>query len=637
MNGFKWNKKRVFVVLGIIFILFTSILLEVFVFNYRYWTNERCISERLSLQDDKVVLHDIKKKGNKYEITGDNPYFTINKSGYCTYIEIKSDEKLPEYQINVQHMQKNRVVKNKVHSISNLYKDSSILEIKNDLRNVRFVPQIINNDDSTCFSVLSLNVDNQFVVNYYRIAVFFSSMLLLVILVFFYQRIGTKLHLYFLLIIIFIGINIAVINPVNHSYDEREHFIRAYELSYLDFEMFGEKKVPWIEKSDNFLKKASVTYSKEAYQNIVEKNNYMKKFASTQYTHEEYYHSAAITYPFVPYIPAAIGIFMGRMLKLPFIWTFLLGRITSLLGYGFICAWCIKHIKYGKRLIFLVMLLPTLFFVSTAYSVDTYTLAFSFLLMTIWINMMTQKENIKLRQIIGFILSMSIIIMCKVTYAPLCLLIFVLPKDKFNQKMKKWKVVTGVVITSGIMSMLTFLYSQLNNLNQWAIPGVNMGEQVKWIMGNPLEYISIFVQDVFQNAVTYLMNILTSLGYNESIAPIWMIILLIVLCIVAVIDHEANQFVLTTKIKMVIGFAILCSWGLVVTALYLTFTPVGSSTIAGIQGRYWGPLIFPLLLLLKNNKVKNSFNEKNFNLSIVWVMTVVLLIVLWSILLYCCG
>ena len=60
----------------------------------------------------------------------------------------------------------------------------------------------------------------------------------------------------------------------------------------------------------------------------------------------------------------------------------------------------------------------------------------------------------------------------------------------------------------------------------------------------------------------------------------------------------------------VIIFVILCTIG-IYTALYIVWTPqiagkIGSNEITGVQGRYFLPLIMPLLLLLCNIRIRDN-------------------------------
>ena len=155
-------------------------------------------------------------------------------------------------------------------------------------------------------------------------------------------------------------------------------------------------------------------------------------------------------------------------------------------------------------------------------------------------------------------------------------------------------------------------------------------------MGHPVSYIILICNDIKTNIINYLSGITTSLAYNNSLKPIWLMAFVLVLCIITLIDNDSDQLILSIKNKIVLFFSVACSWGLVVTALYMTFTPVGLNVVNGVQGRYWGPLVLPLLLLLKNNQIICKVDDKKINLGLSVFVITALLTVMWSILYNCC-
>ena len=87
----------------------------------------------------------------------------------------------------------------------------------------------------------------------------------------------------------------------------------------------------------------------------------------------------------------------------------------------------------------------------------------------------------------------------------------------------------------------------------------------------------------------------------------------VVLMITAVFDYAPENKTLTVLPKLACVAAAACSWVLVLTALYVSYNVVGSQWIAGVQGRYFYPLVLPLLLLLKNNRFGAGVNQQHFN------------------------
>ena len=90
------------------------------------------------------------------------------------------------------------------------------------------------------------------------------------------------------------------------------------------------------------------------------------------------------------------------------------------------------------------------------------------------------------------------------------------------------------------------------------------------------------------------------LGWLEINIPSIIIIALILLLFLSVIQKDTEKINVSWKLR---GFSI-CVFGgislLIVAALYLDWTSLGSGVVEGVQGRYFAPML-PLIVLIFNN------------------------------------
>ena len=84
--------------------------------------------------------------------------------------------------------------------------------------------------------------------------------------------------------------------------------------------------------------------------------------------------------------------------------------------------------------------------------------------------------------------------------------------------------------------------------------------------------------------------------------------------------------------KVIIALTILAVGGLIFTSLFVQWTTCGSDSIAGIQGRYFIPIL-PLLMILVGSqiKLKTEYDNKNMQKSIGIIGTVLQIYVILQI------
>lgn len=75
------------------------------------------------------------------------------------------------------------------------------------------------------------------------------------------------------------------------------------------------------------------------------------------------------------------------------------------------------------------------------------------------------------------------------------------------------------------------------------------------------------------------------------------------------------------KIKCIIFIIILLTIGLMFTAIYVNWSPVGNNIIVGIQGRYFLPILFYIFILFSNDKLKIDFETIRIHIFIILSMS----------------
>lgn len=433
------------------------------------------------------------------------------------------------------------------------------------------------------------------------------------------NKVYENLHFIMSAAILLIGIFVIYTMPCATliSPDDEIHYKNSVCLSHL-FD-YG------VTEADEYIYNRKVTLTNNSY----DYNELMNKL-------QQMYEQGVSTdnckmtvdlYKRISYIPSAVGMFVARGLNLSFKSIFYSGKFGNLLFYAIMIYLSIKKIKSGKLLLALFSIVPANIFLASAYSYDIWLtgltiLAFSYIIGNIQESTNGKKISKKDMIIIlsAFILGLS----PKAIYFPIILSVFVMSKQVFASR-KTRKIFFLCSLLAMLIVLMTFLLPFIiKGPGEGDIRGgsnVNSTEQVHYILSNPVEY----ARTLIHNMKSYLSinNQIKTLGDYAFIgSTLHFPLILILLTIVSISDRNKYDVNSNKKsIKMWIMLIFFSSVILVSTALYVSFSPVGSLNIYGCQFRYLLPLIFPLLYFVANinMEMKSNINLYSVILSLIMI------------------
>ncbi|USR79458.1 DUF2142 domain-containing protein [Arcanobacterium pinnipediorum] len=316
--------------------------------------------------------------------------------------------------------------------------------------------------------------------------------------------------------------------------------------------------------------------------------------------------------PSVGAIPSAIGIWLGRLFALSFSWQFICGRLANLAFYAAVMAGAIRITPINKALLAGIGLIPTSIFLASNYSYDPWSIAFISLGCALVLREIAQTDR-KLT-IPTFILMMSALvvgIMPKAIYFPILAIAFFMPKEKFSATFIQRRYRRASVLIVALMVLSFVLPLLFSPAVQAGDPrggnGVNSVEQVVYILTNPFQYALTLLKFL----AGYLSPLASgdyslSFGYLGSlyeVIPAIVLIPLILLIVLAYSPWKKGESILSVGQRLTLCGALLVTVVLIVTALYVSFNPVGAHVIKGVQVRYLLPLLFPFFLVVFSGAV----------------------------------
>lgn len=469
-------------------------------------------------------------------------------------------------------------------------------------------------------------------------------------------RAGDHPEWLFLAAALLLGSYLALFPPAvsNISWDDQIHFKRSLALSYIVDSEYSDADTTLLNPLmvDDSLQRPYIgddwvangdTWSQsniDVYHSLINEAHKTAPYHITDGFNTAPSETSMATYTSVGYIPSAFGLWLGRVLHLPFDVTFTLGRWMNLLAYCIVSFVAIRIIPVKKILLCAIALLPTNLFMASYYSYDPWLVSFLFVAIALVVReICTPDKKLSVKTWLTTFLVFFIALGPKAIYFPLIGLLFLLPKSKFKSA-KQRRFFIGSVVLLGCIVVATFLLpfvasgagdsSDMRGGSDVSAPG-----QVAFILADPLRYVGILM-DFFLNQYLTLDG---SSGYTLSFAYFgnlgitipWLAAFPVVfLLFLAVTDANEVSWRLCKApvvIWMLVLFAVTV--GLVASSLYVSFTPVGLETVNGCQPRYLLPLVFPLMALCFNFKIANKIRAERYNLVCVSLSCIPMVMCCW--------
>lgn len=436
-----------------------------------------------------------------------------------------------------------------------------------------------------------------------------AGLYLSVCVIFFLKETFKRIEILFCMFALILGVFSISITParVGISWDDEIHYERALELSnVLNGVMYKADQINIEEYATNIYAHSCFDRTtEETYLGKLNESYEKKEIISREFT---YYKITSITS-----IPSAMGIIFARGLGLSYVSVFNMGRLFNLLAYTVLICLAIKRVRYGKVLIATIGLIPTTIFMASSYSYDSWVTGFTVLGFSYFFAALQDEHVLRTRDIIMIVGAIWMGCLPKAIYFPILFPLLFMPRHKFKSEKQK-KMYYIAIITAGVFLVATFLLPMfINGVGTGDARGgsaVNSTEQVKFILQYPVTYAKVLLKFLSQYfSIGSAGAMLERFAYvGEGVGYGTVSILLAVLAYLDRGQKEKNYISVKVTSLLGCGIAII----LATTALYISFTAVGLDTIAGMQGRYLVPTIYPALYSIGVGGTEHKIDKKVF-------------------------
>ncbi len=454
----------------------------------------------------------------------------------------------------------------------------------------------------------------------------------------FRKTVGKRPEIGFAAVCLSVGVlMVAALPATKVGYDEETHFMRAMDLASFPWGMnvspaVWNKMIPslddWPENQPG---------SREEERQIETRLN-----AEGDYKNGTIHPDVTVPAGSVPaYLGQAILLKAGKGLGLPFADLLRLGRLGNLLVYTAIMFFAIKKTPVGKVVMTVIALLPTSIFMACVYGYDSSVTAWIYLSGAyILKEILTPEEKISWKSY--WIILITFVLGCgaKAVYAPMILIGLLLPKSKFRDKKQMAAMRLGfVLVLLGLLA--TFVLPVLIAPKETGdIRGGATSEvgQMAYVLGHPLAYLVILTKNILGQLPEFAFgkDIFSVQGHLAAGSFTWLSAILAVYTVVTDTRSTAPAS-LSGRQKIWIFVTLAASVALVWTSMYIAYTVPGSLVIAGVQGRYYLPVLFLFYMLFNSRAVIARMENVWYHTGVLAASAFVLLATMWqTVIVPCC-
>ncbi len=375
------------------------------------------------------------------------------------------------------------------------------------------------------------------------------------------------------------------------------HLLRACEVSNL---IIHNDKNGDISKDIFPMRKMLLKKNCSCFQEFKNKSHYtdLFEFNNLNYTHNN------TGYSFLLYTASASGIKISSFFTSnPYI-QFYTGRFFNLCAWLFLTFTAIKITPRFKWTFLVTALFPMTIYEGMSLSADSINNGFAFLYVAYTFYLAyNNKDKISTKELCFYIILSFLTPLTKGLFL-LTLLGYLIPKSKLKYK---YFILSSLII-------LTFFCQFIISSNSYILTanGVIPEARINLFRTEPFYVIQLFINTLIHKTTFYIQSSILRLGWWLYINPApTAIYLLFTSYILSITLEEKTSNIFDSLISVIITIIYIL---LTISLYYLTFSPIDTGIIIGIQGRYFIPLylvIAPFVhsfikLLLKPFNIHNT-------------------------------
>lgn len=293
-----------------------------------------------------------------------------------------------------------------------------------------------------------------------------------------------------------------------------------------------------------------------------------------------------ILFMILPFVPQALGILAARLLGLGALACLYGGRVANLAVYTLLCRGALCLCGTQKSLFLSVALCPLSLYMAASTSYDAQLLGCYYLMAA-----MLMGNNFGKKEMLIFLAAFGWANMAKPWINLLWLAIPVMIScKKWRAPIKKWQLTLLALLLALTINWVVDWYGVTFRSNYGTIgrmlDDVDQLPQLKFVLSNPLRFAAVLAGTLYENGL-----FLGQLGvFGNLDIPVELINITAAFMLLLGAVLSDNEKVIARPVQ--VGTLIWCGIYMAgcMTAMYITYTPVGMIRVIGLQARYFLPV-----------------------------------------------
>lgn len=409
-----------------------------------------------------------------------------------------------------------------------------------------------------------------------------------------------RLEKIFIILYFVLGISYMAAAPLSSVPDETEHMLRTYGITLGDF-------IPPVNEAGEGGSYVPANLTHQWDRSGV-RLKYMRDNLMMDASDDKVFavYSNTAFYSPLTYLPQALGMFVTRLVcSKPYVIAYV-GRMCELIASGILIYMAIKMMPFGKNILLVLSLLPMNMYECASLSGDGMAFAVTLLIIAYCLKLRYEKNGkMNKREIVFLYILLALVASCKIVYAPFVLMAFVIPIDRFGSKKEYFMH----MICAGIMIFLLAIVWPVGIGSRYLLEyteGVSASDQLVYVLTHPLAFIQIMFFTLIEGGEwlfkTYFAASLSYFCVDCNILIIFISAAgLIYACATEKIYRceDESGLKLWKRPTLLLGAATVLSIIFTFLSLYIEWTPYRAGSVEGLQGRYFIPLTFQVVYLIK--------------------------------------